>query len=127
MYDAACMPDPVTNTYCYVDAAAEPTPGDLYIYQLPLGISLPEETTNLTCSSCSKSVLALYANALTNKTVENGLTGLKGTYESSAQIANNICGADYAKIGIVNGALGLTGGLGSAIVVTVVLVWTLVL
>lgn len=128
MYDAACMQNPTANTYCYMDAVAEPDPADLYLYQLPLGMSLPHGATGLTCSPCSKSVLGLYASALGNESLADDLTGLKDTYESSVKLVNAVCGADFAKVGVVNGVATITPSCGPMSIVAVALgIWTLVI
>src|ERR1700760_3213443 len=57
MYDAACtLTDPTTNSYCFLNAAHNSNPSDLYLYQLPIGSAYPNSSTP-TCSSCSKSLL----------------------------------------------------------------------
>jgi hypothetical protein len=94
-----------------------PSPSDLYFYSLPLGLSLPNDTSP-TCGSCTRSLLALYADALpdadrlklANSTattttttakvaVGDKLTALSGgVYERAAEMAVNKCGAGYALV-----------------------------
>jgi len=130
MYDAACTSDPVSNAYCYIDAAANTTPADLFLYQLPLGITLPKTTTGLTCSPCSKSILNIYASALSDKSAADDLTGLKTTYESSVKIVDAACGGNFARLGVVSGALAVASlssyGLMSLLAM-VLGTWTLVI
>jgi len=95
MHDAGCLPDPATNAYCYVEAAVNSNPSDLYFYQLPLGVSLPVSTMS-TCSGCTKSLLAMYAAALGNGAELANLGGLKATYGHAAKLANAECGQGYA-------------------------------
>jgi hypothetical protein len=95
MRDAACIPDPATNTFCYLNAVRNPDPTELYFYQLPLGIGLPS-TANPMCSPCTSSVLSIYAHALSDPDQEDSLTGLKQTYESAAAAAIQSCGSTYA-------------------------------
>jgi len=129
MYDAACATDPISNTYCYINAAANTSPADLYLYQLPLGIGLPKAAKGLTCSPCSKTVLNIYASALDDKETADDLTGLKDTYETSVKMVDVACGGSFARTGIVSGALATRlssyGPMGMLVVVLGI--WTLVI
>lgn len=127
MYDAACMQDPLSNSYCYINAIAKAKPADSYLYQLPFGINLSKTVTGLTCSPCSKSLLNLYASALGNDSVADNLTGLKDAYEPSVQIVNAACGSDFAKSGLVNGAVSarLSCSFGG-IIAAALGIWTLI-
>ncbi|KAJ3573752.1 hypothetical protein NP233_g2229 [Leucocoprinus birnbaumii] len=126
MYNVACTVDPQANTYCYIDAVADSSPADLYLYQLPLGIDLPDDATNFSCSTCSQGLLGTYASALSNSTLASGLTGLKQTYEASMATVNSACGANFAKTGVTNSALALRLSSGLVVVITLLLViWTL--
>ncbi|KAF9450319.1 hypothetical protein P691DRAFT_810634 [Macrolepiota fuliginosa MF-IS2] len=127
MYNTACLSDPTTNTYCYIDAAASPNPADLYLYQLPFGTSVPPNTTGFTCSSCSKSILGSYAAALDNNTIAADLTGLKTAYGPSVQIVDAVCGNQFAKSGAVNSATSVHFSYGfSGILVAVLALWSLI-
>ncbi|KAF8155860.1 hypothetical protein B0H34DRAFT_798957 [Crassisporium funariophilum] len=106
MHDVACLPDPTTNTYCFLNAVRNKNPSDLYYYQLPLNIPLPKKSTP-TCSACSKSVMGLYASALKDPIEGPLLTGLKATYEPSAELSVQLCGAGFAQTQIVSGAMSL--------------------
>jgi len=101
MYTAGCLPDQSSNAYCFVDAAHATNPSDLYFFQLPMGISLPNNTTP-SCSSCTKSLMALYAQSLENAP-KGTLTYLEKTYPSGQKVAVAQCGASYAQ------ALAVTG------------------
>jgi hypothetical protein len=128
MFNAACAMDPQANTYCYIDAVANTSPADLYLYQLPIGIDLPDKTTNFSCSPCSQGLLSLYAQHLSNSTLDDPLTGLKETYETSANVVNAACGTNFAETGVSSGALALSLSHGIGIVFAAVLgVWTLIL
>ena len=96
MHDAACLEDPTTDTYCYLNAVRASKPSDLYYYNLPLGVKLPK-TVAPSCSSCTKSVMALYASTLKNSSKSTSLTGLKTTYDSAAALSQSNCGADFAQ------------------------------
>ena len=74
-----------------------PSPADLYFYALPLGTALPPDITP-SCSACTKSVMALYAEKGTN------LTALEGVYGNAAKVANQACGQGYVQVTSVNGA-----------------------
>lgn len=108
MRDAACVVDPTTNAYCYVEAVRNSNPSDLYFYQLPLGIGLPTNTVP-SCSSCTKSIMQLYATA-------GNLTALVSTYNTAARIADGSCGSGYVQ---------QTTLAGSATGLKVASVWTL--
>lgn len=104
MYSAACTQNPQSNTYCYIDAVANSSPADLYLYQLPFGIGLPNSTENFSCSTCSQGLLGIYADGLGNKTLANGLDKLKKTYDGAASIVNTACGPNFARIAVTNDA-----------------------
>jgi hypothetical protein len=105
MYTAGCLPDQSSNAYCFVDAAHASNPSDLYFFQLPMGISLPNNTTP-SCSSCTKSLMALYAQSLENAP-KGTLTNLEKTYSSGQKVAVAQCGASYAQaLTVTSGAVG---------------------
>ena len=95
MHDVACLADPTTNAYCYLNAVRNTNPSDLYFYSLPLGIPLPDTATP-SCSACSKSVMGIYSTALQDPNQAKLLTGLKSSYKASAQIAAQYCGSAFA-------------------------------
>ncbi|KAI0044966.1 hypothetical protein FA95DRAFT_1544389 [Auriscalpium vulgare] len=104
MRQVACLADQSTSAYCYVEAAVDKNPSDLYFYSLPFGLALPNKTVP-TCSGCTKSVLALYGQQATQ------LDGLKQTYNSAAKIAESTCGQGYvANVSTTNGAVGVAWG-----------------
>jgi hypothetical protein len=123
LYTAGCLPDPVTSSYCYVEAVFNQMPSDLFFYQLPLGIGLPN-STRLTCSACPKSLMSLYAASLTANGTAGGNTGLAETYENAAKIADSGCGADYAKDVSAARRVGMVGAvvLGAVMVALVALI-----
>lgn len=125
MYNAACAKDPTSNTYCYVDAVANQNPSDLYLYQLPLGISLPNTVTNMSCSPCSGDLFGIYAAALENKTSANALSALKSTYESAADFAAQQCGNTFATTNIASGAMALRASTGMGVLGAALGIWTL--
>ncbi len=79
MRQVACLSNQNTSSYCYVEAATNRNPSDLYFYSLPFGFTLPNDT-DLSCSSCTKNVMALFGSQV------NQTTGLEKTY-------NAICAA----------------------------------
>ena len=101
MRSAGCLSDQPTNSYCFVEAAHSTNPSDLFYYQLPLGISLPNNTTP-SCSSCAKSLLSLYAQALQSAS-KGTLADLQKTYLSGEEVAVAQCGAGYAEASAVTG------------------------
>jgi len=96
MYTAGCLSDPNTNTYCYLNAVHNSIPSDVYMYQLPLGLTFPKTATP-TCSTCAKSLMAVYANGLQNATTGSHLSALATSYPGAAQLATKACGSSYAK------------------------------
>lgn len=100
MRDSACLIDPVTDAYCYIEADASTDASSLYFYQLPLfGHTLPNITT-YACSTCTKSLMAMYWTALSGSNASS-LTGLQDNYAAAATEANNICGAGFAQSTVV--------------------------
>ncbi|KAF8348712.1 hypothetical protein F5887DRAFT_1129780 [Amanita rubescens] len=97
MYNTACIVDPSTNAYCYIEAAHNSNPADLYLYQLPIDIAFPNSATP-TCSSCSKDILNMYLAALNNSTQAAGLHALASTYNSGARAADTQCGSTFATV-----------------------------
>jgi hypothetical protein len=104
MSNTGCLQDPTTDAYCYISAVVNPNPSDLYFYSLPLGLSLPN-STKLSCSGCTKSILSLYEAALGNGAEMVDLSGLRQTYPSAAALAGSECGSGYAVTSVVSGAL----------------------
>jgi hypothetical protein len=124
MRTAGCLPDQTSNAYCYVEAAHSPNPSDLYFYQLPMGIALPPNTTP-SCSSCTKSLLALYAQTLENAP-KGTLTDLQKTYSSGERVAVAQCGASYAQaLATANGAAGRGTLSTGASLMAVLLAWVM--
>ncbi|KAG6811294.1 hypothetical protein H0H92_008090 [Tricholoma furcatifolium] len=95
MRQIGCLSDPTANTYCFLDAVHNTSPSDLYFYDLYQGLTLPN-TTTLSCSACTRSVMSAYASALEDPTQAAVLTGLSETYSSAAKIAVTQCGSGYA-------------------------------
>ncbi|KAL5499163.1 hypothetical protein ACEPAH_1681 [Sanghuangporus vaninii] len=113
---AACLVNQQADIYCYASAAHDSSPADLYLYQLPLGIGFPVTTTQPSCSTCAKSVLALYADALRGG--NSSARGLEGTYEPAASQAESVCGTGFASVGVAtkgsSGARRSWGSLGES-------------
>jgi len=125
MRNAGCSSDPSTNSYCYVNAIFNSNPSDSYFYSVPLGVDLPN-TTTLSCSTCTKSLLALYLDALKDPTQSPTLTPLKDTYDGAASLADKACGTSFAQtIAASSGAasIGLDMTLAAALVI--LSAWTL--
>jgi hypothetical protein len=108
MHDVACLADPTSNTYCYINAVRNPNPSDSYYYGLPIGTRLPQTSTP-TCSACSKSIMGIYSSALNDPAQRPLLTGLQTTYEPSAALSVQLCGAVFAQTNVVSAALPTLG------------------
>ncbi|KAF7316176.1 hypothetical protein MIND_00135800 [Mycena indigotica] len=91
MRTAACLINPATNSYCYLDAVHNSNPSDTYFYSLPLGVNMPNNTI-ASCSACTKSLMTLYYSALDTQ------SSLKTTYPNAAKIAVADCGPAYATL-----------------------------
>ncbi|KAI0355968.1 hypothetical protein OH77DRAFT_1503903 [Trametes cingulata] len=93
MRTVGCQINPQTNTYCYIDAAQSSHPSDLYLYELPLGLPLPN-TTVPSCTTCVQSAMKVFAQ-------EGGDAGdavkqaLAKTYPAAAAVVNGACGAQF--------------------------------
>jgi len=123
MHDVACSSDPTTNTYCYLDAVRDPNPSDSYYYQLPLGVPLPNSSVPK-CSPCSKGAMNIYATALQDATTGPLLTGLQTTYEPSAKLSVQFCGAGWAQTDLTSSASSLFRSSPSILVgILGILVW----
>ncbi|KAG8216733.1 hypothetical protein J3R82DRAFT_6946 [Butyriboletus roseoflavus] len=103
MRNVACQVDPAANSYCYVEAVANPDPSNYWFYQLPLGQKLGPNITTSACNGCTSELMASYASAL-NSTNGTSLTGLAQTYNAAADTLNNVCGSSYAKTAQVSGS-----------------------
>ena len=120
MREAGCLQDPTTNTYCFINAARDTSPSNLYYYNLPLGITLPKSTSPQ-CTGCLKSLMGVYSTALKNNTAQSKtLSGLLKTYENAAELTLGKCGVGYALTGVSDsGALGDRGvGAGGRLMLT---------
>lgn len=104
MYDVACQSDPTSNTYCYLNAVKSSNPADSYYYALPLGIPVPQTATP-TCSTCSKSIMGIYAGALQNSSESSKLAGLQQTYDATAELTVQSCGANFVATNIGSSAM----------------------
>ncbi|EJF59743.1 hypothetical protein BD309DRAFT_876085 [Dichomitus squalens] len=105
MREAACQVNAQTDTYCYVEAAQSTHPADLYLYELPLGLALPNNTVP-SCTTCVKNLMGTFDQDGAN------VTRLKSTYGPAAATINNACGASFvAEINTTtgNGASALAG------------------
>lgn len=126
MRTAGCLPDQVTNSYCYVEAAHSVDPSDLYFYQLPIGIPLPNSTTP-SCSSCTKTLMGLYAQALENAP-KGTLADLRTTYGSAQTVAVAQCGSGYAQATVTtSGAVTTARTFGNIGIRLATIPWILVL
>ncbi|KAH9852263.1 hypothetical protein C2E23DRAFT_731024 [Lenzites betulinus] len=116
MRAAGCQINADTNTYCYLDAVQSTHPSDLYLYQLALGLALPN-TTVPSCTPCVQSIMKTFSSGGTD------LDALQKTYPAAAQIVDGACGADFvasmAASGTGTNGARSAGGASAAAVVTV--------
>lgn len=127
MRSAGCLPDQITDSYCYVEAAHSTDPSDLYFYQLPIGLPLPNNTTP-SCSSCTKSLMNLYVQAL-ESAPKGTLAYLQSTYQSAQALAVAQCGSGYAQSVVkISGAAASARTLGRFVGISFTTIsWVLVL
>ena len=110
MYRATCLRNPVTENYCFVDAASNSTsPDDYNAYFMPLGNALAVGSKP-TCSSCLQATVDLFSGW-----AKVDGQPLATTYLSSARTINAHCGAGFAVTNITVGSDAVTGGAGIAI------------
>jgi len=103
--EVACLINPRDNTYCYLEALADSSPDDLYFYSLPLGIALPN-TTEPTCSECTKAVMSIYSQFATNGTLP-----VSHTYPPAQNKTSATCGDGYSvPVQIANSGLRTASG-----------------
>lgn len=96
LYHAGCMMDEQSNDYCFVDAVTNASsPSSVYIYYLPLGISLPS-TTVPSCSTCMQDTMAIFANAASDATQP-----VSGDYSAAAQLIDTTCGAKFVNASVI--------------------------
>ncbi|KAI1783246.1 hypothetical protein LXA43DRAFT_355224 [Ganoderma leucocontextum] len=88
MREAACQVDTQTDTYCYLEAAQSAHTADLYLYQLPLGLALPNASVT-SCTGCVQSLMSAYAKDA------GDVAGFKDTYAPAASIINAACGSAF--------------------------------
>jgi len=121
MRSAGCLPDQITNSYCFVEAAHSTDPSDLYFYQLPIGIPLPNSTTP-SCSSCTKSLMGLYSQAL-ESAPKGSLADLRTTYNSAQASAVAQCGSGYAQATMITSGAIATDRMSMLLLAMSVLLW----
>ncbi|KAJ3512768.1 hypothetical protein NMY22_g15239 [Coprinellus aureogranulatus] len=109
MRQTGCLTDPTTNTYCFVNAAADTNPTNLYYYNLPIGIKLPT-SADPQCNACLKSIMSLYGAAMRDENVARSLSGLQATYERAAEATLGKCGAGWAQANLVSAAVAVGKG-----------------
>lgn len=122
MREAGCLTDPTTNTYCFVSAAADKKPANIYYYNLPIGTKLPT-SVDPQCNACLKSLMGLYGSAMKDESVARSLSGLQATYEKAAEATLGKCGVGYAQANLVSAAVAVgkkAGGVVEAILLFVV-------
>ncbi|CAG7984947.1 unnamed protein product [Penicillium salamii] len=104
MYRATCLRNPVTQKYCFVDAASNSTsPDDYNIYFMPLGNSLGMGSKP-TCSECLQASMDLFSGW-----AKVDGQPLATTYLPSAKGINAHCGAGFATTNITVGSDAVTG------------------
>jgi hypothetical protein len=124
MAQTGCLTDPSTSTYCYLKAVYNKDPSDLYFFQLPIGIKLPP-SAHADCSACTKSLMALYAQARHKRGGSGGAAGLETTFDGAAAQTVKDCGKGFLT-DLTSGAArgGDVRGSRWTAVAAIVLAWT---
>jgi len=124
MRSAGCLTDPTTNSYCYVNAARDTNPANLYYYSIPLGLKIPS-SADPQCTACLKSLMTLYGNAVKAavKAGPDSLKGLRATYEKAAELTQGKCGAGYASLGLAGAGVKIGVDVVS-LLVGIAVVWS---
>ncbi|KAG5982745.1 hypothetical protein E4U55_001438 [Claviceps digitariae] len=90
MYSAACLQDPVSNSYCFANAVTNlSTPSNTYLYFMPYGLSLPG-ASKPTCNWCTQTTMGIYNAAAADRGQP-----VASKYEDAAQQVNTLCGPNF--------------------------------
>ncbi|KAK8864500.1 hypothetical protein IAR55_001750 [Kwoniella newhampshirensis] len=87
------------GVYCYLQALKEERPDDLYLWQLPGGISLPPSSTP-TCSKCSAALLNTYTSYTSTTPTLNATI-----IDAAARRVNDVCGPSFVNFSATSAAL----------------------
>jgi hypothetical protein len=100
MRKVGCELDQSNSAYCYISAVVNSNPSDLYYYQLPFGLSLPNNTSP-SCSACTKTIMGHYLAAIVgtdpDTTDPDVRASLSKTYGSASGLSVKVCGSDYVQ------------------------------
>jgi hypothetical protein len=112
MREAACLVNNRTQSYCFVEAAADESPIDLYFWELPNGHSIPSGSIP-SCSDCIRDVMSIYAKVVTDAPKRDNATALPlaSTYPPASQIAAKQCGSAYVQEMSTSAAIFVHPGL----------------
>jgi len=90
LYAATCLQDPETSSYCFANAVTNfTTPSNVYVYYLPLNISLPGSSIP-SCNWCLQQTMAVFQASSANRKLP-----VANTYQSAAQQVDTICGPGF--------------------------------
>lgn len=90
VYSSTCLKDSGTAMYCYANAVTNlTTPSNVYLYYLPLNISLPGSSVPA-CSQCLERTMGIFQSATANRNLP-----ISNTYVSAAKQVNAICGPEF--------------------------------
>lgn len=104
--NAGCQSNPATNVYCYIQAATQSGSSDMYLYSVPFGLNVPNNTKP-SCSSCTKSLMNLYVSAISGQEGPGGANvpgGFAPAYANAARIAADACGNDFVQTIAIDGS-----------------------
>ncbi|KZV99442.1 hypothetical protein EXIGLDRAFT_605737 [Exidia glandulosa HHB12029] len=103
--EAGCIVNPRSNSYCYLEALASSSPNDVYMYNLPLGVGLPDsEGAEPSCSRCGQAVMGVMQSW-----AGNGSLPISKTYPDAQNRTDGRCGADYALPAVITSGAAARG------------------
>ena len=90
LYSTTCLQDPETSSFCFANAVTNyTTPSNVYVYYLPLNISLPGSSIP-SCNWCLQQTMAVFQAASANRKLP-----IAYTYLGAAQQVDTICGPGF--------------------------------
>jgi hypothetical protein len=109
IYQATCLRDSVTGSYCFGDAITNATDqADSYPYYTPLGLNMPP-TARPTCTECLKDTMQIFAGY-----AQDAVQPLAKTYITCAGQIDSACGTNFAATDIKVGSVSSTNAAPAA-------------
>lgn len=107
LYHASCLKNPVTDNYCFVDAATNSTnSADYDVYFIPFGNALEDhdeaswDNNTPTCNKCLRETMGVY-----ERFARVDGQPLVQSYLPSATVVDRHCGSGFADLNVTVGAV----------------------